>query len=230
MWKRFPNAYKSPLNEGSKIQFQKSPKNRPGDPSAPSRSNWKMFSLDTSLGNTRLSHLLSIWVKTNKKHTCPVSKQHPSDLLHSILFMFPTRMNWPEAAGPIPISFCSINLKKPECAASQFMFHGHNRDRISWFYVKSKQVSYRGLQQQPSGVDVWCVWGNTNVLKTQSHLCPKHCCSGHKIKWLKVKINTAVLQLVWWSLCANCNHSVLTITLSSHPLGLNSKAEWMAPF
>lgn len=66
--------------------------------------------------------------------------------------------------------------------------------------------------------------------KTQSYLCLPHWCRGHKIKWLKLKTNTVLLKLVWWSRGASCNHSVITITSSSPPLGLDSKAGWMAPF
>lgn len=168
-----------PSNKGSKTQFQKSPKNRPGNPSVSSRSNWKMLSLDTSLGNTRLSHLLSIWVKpTGSTHTVS-SKQTAS----------------------LP-------------SAPHYSISVSNLHELVW-------------TRRPNGVDVWCVWDDTNVLKTQSHLCPQHCCCRHKIKRLKLKINTVFLQLVWWSLCASSHHSVITITLSSRPLGLNSKAEWM---
>lgn len=84
-------------------------KPRPGDPSVPSRSNWKLLPQRHESGQPT------------------GSTQHFSYRRHTLLLML-CCMNWHEPGRPLPISFRWIHVRKTECAVSQLMFHGNIHD------------------------------------------------------------------------------------------------------
>lgn len=92
MWKMSLNAYKSPLNKGSKIQLQVSKKTNQAThpyPAEPTGNHCPWTEVWATCG----SNICSASDQTNSNNTCPVSKQHLIYQLHTIPSMLQTHMN-----------------------------------------------------------------------------------------------------------------------------------------